>query len=329
LNLATTASVEVEFASMPPGTETNFVSEVCLPFFRAAQNNDGGWGFHAGSQSRVEPTAWVILALVEAGLSEELQKAGISYLRSTQLQDGSWPSSPGQTVGCWVTSLACWALSERSEFQQAVAAGLRWICEDWPRDLSLIDRAIRIIFSRKGIVSQNESLHGWGWTPNTASWVEPTAFALIALDQVPTRLLPQGAARRRKLGKALLYDRMCPGGGWNCGNPMVYGVPGDPLVEPTVWALLALRDEPNRQEITMSLEWLEKNLSQIKSARSLALSKICWEVYGRNWPPHVPTLRELYGKNEFFGSISAMAWAGLALSPRQHWLRIATPEKER
>ena len=28
----------------------------------------------------------------------------------------------------------------------------------------------------------------------------------------------------------MLYDRMCPGGGWNCGNPKVYGVAGEPLV---------------------------------------------------------------------------------------------------
>ena len=46
----------------------------------------------------------------------------------------------------------------------------------------------------------------------------------------------------------MLYDRMCPGGGWNCGNPMVYGVPGEALIVPTVWALLALRDEPKKTE---------------------------------------------------------------------------------
>jgi len=109
---------------------------------------------------------------------------------------------------------------------------------------------------------------------------------------------------------------------------MVYGVPGDPLVEPTVWALLALRDEPNRRENLMSLEWLEQNLSRILSARSLALAKICWESYGRNWPTSLIKLRELYAKNEFLDSVPAMAWTCLALSPGQNWLKVAHREKE-
>ena len=107
---------------------------------------------------------------------------------------------------------------------------------------------------------------------------------------------------------------------------MVYGVPGDPLVEPTVWALLALRDEPNRHENLMSLGWLEKNLSRILSARSMALAKICWEAYGRNWPTNLPRLQELYAKNEFLDSLPAMAWSCLALSSTQNWLKTTHRE---
>ena len=33
-----------------------FSEEICLPYLRAAQNPDGGWGFRSGSQSRIEPT---------------------------------------------------------------------------------------------------------------------------------------------------------------------------------------------------------------------------------------------------------------------------------
>jgi hypothetical protein len=211
-----------------------------------------------------------------------------------------------------------------------VAAGLRWICQDWPRDLSLLQRAIRKISLRKEkeIVSQDVSLRGWGWTPHTASWVEPTAFALLAFDQANPELLPHEAVRRSKLAKALLYDRMCPGGGWNCGNPLVYGVPGDPLVEPTVWALLALRDDPNRRENLQSLEWLENNLSRILSARSLALAKLCWDVYERNWPAHVATFQDLYVKNEFLDSVPAMAWTCLALSSKHNWLKARHREEK-
>lgn len=326
MTLAAAAPIAVEFASMHPDAEKRFVSEVCLPFLQAARNEDGGWGFHTGSESRVEATAWVVMVLREMKSREDLWQAGCDFLRAMQLADGSWPSSPGQTVGSWTTSLACWALMSNSGSKTAVAAGLRWMCADWPRESGLIARAIRRISAGKPIVAQNSSLHGWGWTPHTASWVEPTAFALIALDQAAAEILPEGAPKRRRIATSLLYDRMCPGGGWNCGNPMVYGVPGDPVVEPTAWALLALRDEPNRGEILMSLEWLEKNLARIESARSLALARICWETYGRIWPAGVATLPELYARNDFLDSVPAMAWACLALSAEKKLLFASRPE---
>ena len=329
LALDSAAPIEVEFASMQTHSETSLVEEVCLPFLKAARNDDGGWGFHAGSESRVEATAWAVLALTETGSSRDLCEAAYGYLRATQLPDGSWPPSRAQSAGCWATSLACWALSRNSESQKSVAAGLRWICDDWPRDVNLIQRVIQKISwgKEKEVVSQNASLHGWGWTPWTASWVEPTAFALIAFDQASVQILPPEAARRRKLAKAMLYNRMCPGGAWNCGNPMVYGVPGDPLVEPTVWALLATRDEPRRPENLMSIEWLEKNLPLIRSARSLALAKLCWDTYGREWPAHLVSFRELHGKNEFLNNVPAMAWTSLALCSGRKWLQAIEREK--
>jgi hypothetical protein len=208
-------------------------------------------------------------------------------------------------------------------------SGLRWLCADRPRDIGFLQRLLRKFSNRKQVVEQNDALHGWGWTPNTASWVEPTAFALLALEQASSDLGTSDFAKRRTVGKALLRDRMCPGGGWNCGNPMVYGVPGDPLVEPTVWALLALRDEPDRPENKASLEWLEKNLTQIAGARSLALSKICWETYGRKWPANAPTFREIHSKNEFLGSVLAAAWTCLALGQPPKWIRKLNSEQVR
>jgi hypothetical protein len=303
-----------------PPADTDLVSTVCLPFLQAAQNQDGGWGFHPGLSSRVEATCWALLALIGLESSNERQQEGFRFLRSTQLPDGAWPSSAEQNAGCWATSLATWALLKDAQSRTAVAAGLRWICEDWPRGTNFLARVMRALRRGSQVNSQDDTLRGWGWTPNTASWVEPTAFALITLDQAPKGLLPSGATRRLQYARALLYDRMCPGGGWNCGNPKVYGVPGDPLVEPTAWALLALRDEPNRRENVMSLEWLEKNVSGTEGAGSLALGKICLETFGKQWPVNAPDLRELYARSEFLGNVPVMAWTCLALSARSAWL---------
>lgn len=218
-----------------------------VSFLQSTQNSDGGWGFRPECESRVEPTAWVLLALQEADSAREWQQSGVAFLRKAQLADGSWPASNGQMVGHWATSLASWALFSNVDSHEAATAGLRWICNDWPRSTSMFQRVIRRLSRTEKVSAQNDSLAGWGWTTGTASWVEPTAFALLCLQRAPKKLLPGGdekqIQKRVQRGKALLCDRMCRGGGWNCGNPMVYGVPGDPSIPQTVWALLALRGE--------------------------------------------------------------------------------------
>jgi hypothetical protein len=118
----------------------------------------------------------------------------------------------------------------------------------------------------------------------------------------------------------MLYDRMCPGGGWNCGNPVVYGVAGEPLVIPTVWALIALRHNPTRPENVASLGWLERSIANIGSAGSLALARICMETYGRKWPADAPALSDLYERNQFLESVPVAAWCYLAMSVRSRQL---------
>jgi Prenyltransferase and squalene oxidase repeat len=306
--------------------EVSFVDDVCLPFLRNAQNADGGWGFHPGAQSRVEATGWALQALVGASwpdIPADIGR-GFQFLRTAQLPDGSWPATPGQEIGSWVTSLACWTLLYGKTASDAVLAGLQWLYRDWPGDSTPWRRWLMKLSSQRHISPMNTALRGWGWTPGTSSWVEPTSLALIALGQSPKELLPGGVFRRRQLAEAMLYDRMCPGGGWNCGNPRVYGVAGEPQVVPTVWALLALRGHPQRAENVASLGWLEKTISNTHGAGSLALGRICLETFGRPWPIGAPQLHDFHRNNEFLQNIQVAAWTCLALSKRPHW-RTATP----
>jgi hypothetical protein len=128
------------------------------------------------------------------------------------------------------------------------------------------------------------------------------------------------AQKRRKLGELLLYDRMCPGGGWNCGNPEVYGVAGEPLVIPTVWALLALRHYPERRENIQSLAWLEKSFAKIQGPGSYAMAQICLAAYGRRGTEDAASTGDLQSKNEFLRNIPVAAWMTLAASNQQNWL---------
>ena len=315
--------------SMEATSDTSFIQRVCIPLLRSAQNEDGGWGFLPRSQSRVEPACWALLALLNSSPSQDIEARiarGFRFLHAAQLPDGSWPSSPAERTGCWVSSLACWILSFEKDDSKTLEAGLKWVCKDWPRDSTLWSRLLRRLSSGRDILPQNDSYRGWGWTPRTSSWVEPTSFALIALSRGPSGKLPNNAQRRRQLAEAMLYDRMCPGGGWNCGNPMIYGVPGEPLVIPTVWALLALRDYPQRAENVLSLDWLEKDLESIHGPGSLTLARICIEAYGRKWPVSAPQLCDFHRKNAFLQNIPVIAWACLASGTREHWLADASQE---
>jgi hypothetical protein len=303
------------------------IEQTCLPFLRKAQNKDGGWGFSAGLDSRVEATAWALLALREFSYTNESERIdrGLQFLRSAQLPDGSWPSAPGQRQGSWVTALACWSLESGTESQHAVSQGLEWLGDERPADSRAWRRILRRLVADKNVVDHNDAYYGWSWTPGTASWVEPTCYALLVLRHAAPNILPAGIQERLRLAESMLFDRMCPGGGWNCGNPMVYGVAGQAQIGLRVWALLALRDAPAREEIRKSLEWIENNWQAVPSPGSLALAQIALSFYERPTAMVHAALCDAYSSDKFLWSVPVVAWSVLAMSPTRHWLEAPAP----
>jgi hypothetical protein len=120
----------------------------------------------------------------------------------------------------------------------------------------------------------------------------------------------------------MLLDRMCPGGGWNCGNPKVYGVAGQPQVGPTVWALIALRENSKRIENCQSLDWLENTQDKLESTESLALAHIGLGLYGRSNTASGERLRMLAESKKSPQTVLAAAWTALAFSEPRRWLNI-------
>ena len=297
-----------------------------LPFLLEAQNADGGWGYRCGAQSSVEPTSWVLLALlgIQPGIQPVASQAGVRWLRECQLPDGSWPSFAGQPQGCWATAPASLALYAYGDSLDHVARGLQWLAKTWPAEGGLWWRIGAKLLRRDRVVRQDRSLRGWSWTPGTASWVEPTSCALVALRHIPKGLHPREAGPRRRLAERMLYDRMCPGGGWNSGNRLVYGTAGVPRIGPTVWALLALRDYRDRPENRQSLDWLEQAYPQIQGPGSLALAHLCLELHDRSVPALAPSLAALNSNNQFLGHTLVAAWAAISLRGRPRWLALET-----
>jgi len=301
-----------------------FLDNICLPYLLSAQNENGGWGFHVGATSRAEPTAWALIALLECDSTSSHHEAAsraIQFLAAAQLPDGSWPSSPELREGCWVTSIVCLALLSRNEKSESTIRGLSWLSKELPGEATWFHRLMRRVAPVAGPAGQNPSYFGWSWTVGTASWVEPTSNAIMLLRATPAELLSAAATRRLHMGETMLYDRMCPGGGWNCGNPMVYGVPGEPQVGSTAWALLALREHLERPEVQQSLSWLEGYAKSIQSPASLALTLVAMNAYGRPSAGLAESLQTMYKKNEILWNVPEVAWTALALSTTQNWLK--------
>jgi hypothetical protein len=122
---------------------------------------------------------------------------------------------------------------------------------------------------------------GWPWLPGTCSWVIPTALSIIALKQAFVCCKPEQVSFRIRRGKEMLLDRACPGGGWNAGNGVVYGVPLAPHLDATAIALLALGGEQSNDAIASGLDWLEGRAGTCSAPWSLAWSIMALDGYGR------------------------------------------------
>jgi hypothetical protein len=122
---------------------------------------------------------------------------------------------------------------------------------------------------------------GWSWVAGTTSWVVPTAFALITLQKAREYGLCRGfeLSERVAVGTSMLLDRVCPGGGWNAGNGLAFGVPYSAYVDTTAIALLALAGRKNESGVRTSLAWLVNRLPGCASPYSLAWGTLALAAY--------------------------------------------------
>jgi hypothetical protein len=239
----------------------------------ARQRNSGAWGFVA-DQDALEPTCLAVLALRQQSLSR-VENAR-NFIRRSQHQDGSWPAVGGAShEGCWITALAILTLIGADGDSDRLSSAIDWLLRAHGREGGLVWR-LKFRFLDTG-VRFDPAKYGWNWVPGTTSWVIPTAFAILALRHAKHIGFAGGRLvdDRIKLGIEMLLDRMCPGGGWNAGNGVAFGVPYQPYVDATGIALLALRGQENEAGVQASLRWLAEVLPRCRSPYSLA-----WGILG-------------------------------------------------
>ena len=79
----------------------------------------------------------------------------------------------------------------------------------------------------------------------------------------------------------MLMDRVCPGGGWNAGNGVVYGSPLAPHPDDTAIGLLALSDRTRDPVVQSSVQWLERTARTLTAPSSLAWAILALAAHGR------------------------------------------------
>src|SRR5229473_6195007 len=246
----------------------------------ARQSQAGAWAFGA-SQDAVEPTCLAILALRHQP-SAHLDRA-LDTIENLQNKDGSWPAFIGdEPEGCWTTALAVLSLMAAGHRTKRLARGIQWLLNArgreanwfWRWKLRTVDNKVRF----------DPAKFGWSWVSGTTSWVIPTAFALITLQQARQQGYDKTAqlTERIDLGVSMLLDRMCPGGGWNSGNGIAFGVPLAPHIDATSIALLALTRHEEDRGVQTSLHWLVNHLAGCPSPYSLAWGVLAIAAYRRD-----------------------------------------------
>jgi hypothetical protein len=238
-----------------------------------SSNASGGWGYQPNKASRLEPTAWALLAVGQsprqtdtsahrAFLEKCVRPAG--YL----VEDPQWPTNVAFNAVVAFT----WLNHRGLATEEKIRAILGWL-----------SAAKGVQAPQSPSYQQDNSLQGWAWLDATFSWVEPTSWGTLTLYKaLQGGFLPESSARARIAeAERLLIDRSCRGGGWNFGNANVMGQDLFPHVPTTAVALLALQKRRDDPAVARSLAYLESHWNDEPSTLALGLSLICLHTYGR------------------------------------------------
>ena len=228
-------------------------------------------GYQANGFPATEPTA---LAAVACAVHEhnETSRIAADWLSSLQARDGSVGVTPSQSKPKWPTSLAVLAWIAAGRNQRRVQKQGSQLYE------TQIKRAVDWMLDARGSTVPNKPhvghdtmLTGWSWAADTHSWLEPTAYAVLALDRAG-----QASHPRAIEGTRLLIDRLLPEGGTNYGNTVVLGQPLLPHIHSTGLAMLALANQASTDpRIEMSLQYLERELPS-----TVPIASLCYGLLG-------------------------------------------------
>lgn len=290
----------------------------------ALQNPDGGWGATQGRRSNTESTSLAVSALKSLGEQSGNDRVirGATWLTERQNPNGSWRLNDVATAGSWTTALAIIALNAFPEHQKRVLDASRWLLVQAGSKPGILAKLILWVTGKSNINRLNDDLIGWSWVPHSFSWVEPTSYALTALKKVRSSLTAENLNERIQQGEAMIYDRMCKGGGWNYGNSKVLDYALWPYPDITAVALIALQDRAGEQANQESLQALRKTADEANSGLAASWAAICLSVYGQDTTDWQKRIEKRFRETGFLGETKTLALALLALNGKSNPFRI-------
>lgn len=263
------------------------------------------WTYRGSHESTAEAVAWSALALAAWQKLPAARRAA-DWLSGIQQPDGSVSVFAEELEPRWPTSLAllAWcAIDERTgrrDYQESRSRAVEWCLADRGK-----------AGQRSPQIGHDPSIVGWSWAANTASWLEPTCFHVLALAAAGC-----GDHQRAQEGRRLIVDRLLPDGGANYGNTLVLGQKLVPHPAPTGVALVALAgnatDDPR---IDRSLDYIEQTLEPGMTPMSLAWAIMGLTAHNRR-PRHAEAWIEAALKDERWQPHAANELALLLMAAR-------------
>jgi uncharacterized protein (DUF362 family) len=229
----------------------------------ALADPEGGWAYSAGQSPHLEPTCFALLALsLRRDRYHETIDKGLAFVQRCAGPDGAYRASGGRAEAVWPTSLVLLV-------QCAGQSAGDLITRTASRLLATRGETVDATAEQAAIHDMDIKLVGWPWAEGTFSWVDPTAWACLAL-----RHAGYGDHPRVQEGQRLLLDRAFDEGGVNYGNRKVFGVTTEPVLGPTAVMLLALQGQDDQKRVAAAVEYLRKQAEAMDDLENLCWAKV-------------------------------------------------------